>query len=243
MGQVRAFREPTMAGYLRRVVLVFLPVPLAALVPITIAVSASWAAAGWLVLVSVSVSVASLLMCLIMQPPPLPEGLSTRASVRRSLHRYQQVTRLRIALPLAALATGGVAAVTSGGLAPYVAALVLAWPQLLLALPSYHNISRARQSMESWGAQAQLWAALAEPAPEVRPGRRRDQFASLPGHGGAEPAGTPAGGAAQDSGGSARRSHLARPPIRRPAGASRPVPGGPRRPGPGRTGRVRVRRD
>ena len=59
---------------------------------------------------------------------------------------------------------GAAASITGGGLFPYTIALLLAWPQLLLALPGYFTVSRARRAMEAWGAKAYLWAALAQPA-------------------------------------------------------------------------------
>lgn len=232
----RSFREPTMAGYLRRLVLIFLPVPLTLILPLAVAVGATWSAPGWLILLSGSVSVAVLLMCLLIQPPPLPAGLSVRASVRRSLHRYQQITRLRIALPLAALAMGAAAALVGDGLLPYLAALVLAWPQLLLALPGAYSVSRARHSMEAWGAQAQLWTALAEPAPGIRPGMRR--FRSSTAVGWADPV---PGAASSSSGGSGTRSHLARGPMRRAGNSARTGTGSTRRPATTRVVRAPAR--
>jgi hypothetical protein len=47
---------------------------------------------------------------------------------------------------------------------PLFAALALAWPQLLLAMPTFFTITRARRAMEAWGTTAYLWHALSRPA-------------------------------------------------------------------------------
>ncbi|GAB3211985.1 hypothetical protein GCM10027294_36440 [Marinactinospora endophytica] len=159
-----AVQQPTMAGQLRRQVLFFVPVPIPVFLLVALIVGGDWSAKGWTILLAVSVGVASLLLAFVVQPTPLPEGLSAEASVRRSLYRFQQVTWLRIGLALTPIMVGAGAALAGGGLFPLAVAAALAWPQLLLALPGFFVISRARRSMEAWGTKAYLWAGLAQPA-------------------------------------------------------------------------------
>lgn len=161
----RAVLLPTEAGQLRRRVLLFVPWPVPVLAVIVPAVGGAWSAPGWTILLAGSVAVASLLLAVVVQPTPLPEGLSSGASVRRSLHRFQQITTLRIGLALAPVLVGAGASLAGGGLFPLATALVLSWPQLLLAMPVFFTITRARRAMEAWGTRAYLWAALAQPAP------------------------------------------------------------------------------
>ncbi|GAA3757571.1 hypothetical protein HDA32_001800 [Spinactinospora alkalitolerans] len=160
---VEFIQQPTMSGQLRRQVLFYAPLPLPVFALLALAVGGQWSSPGWTILLSASVAVASLLLAFVVQPTPLPEGLSAEASVRRSLHRFRQITGLRIGLAMTPIAVGAGAALAGGGLFPFVAALLLAWPQLLLAVPSFWTVSRARRSMESWGTQAYIWAALAQP--------------------------------------------------------------------------------
>ncbi|MBB6171179.1 hypothetical protein HNR23_001239 [Nocardiopsis mwathae] len=158
-------REPTESGQLTRQVLFFLPTPIPVLILTALAVGGSWSASGWMILLSGSVAVAAMLLAVVVQPTPLPEGLSADASVRRSLHRFRQITALRIALALTPVAVGAGASIAGGGLMPLLVALALAWPQLVLASPIFFTITRARRAMEAWGTKAYLWAALAQPAP------------------------------------------------------------------------------
>ncbi|GAA1779368.1 hypothetical protein GCM10009834_43210 [Streptomonospora arabica] len=160
-----ALRRPTESGQMLRQVLFFIPAPLPVLGIVALLVGGSLSAPGWTILLAGSVGVASLLLALMVQPTPLPEGLSAEASVRRSMHRFRQITNLRIGLALTPVAVGAAAAVVGGGLFPLFAALALAWPQLLLASPTFFTITRARRAMEAWGTRAYLWAALAQPAP------------------------------------------------------------------------------
>ncbi|ASU84540.1 hypothetical protein CDO52_18575 [Nocardiopsis gilva YIM 90087] len=158
-------REPTESGQLTRQVIFFLPVPLPVLALVAIFVGGSLSASGWMILLSGSVAVAALLLAIVVQPTPLPEGLSAEASVRRSLHRFRQITSLRIALALTPVAVGAGASIAGGGMLPLLVALAMAWPQLVLASPLFFTITRARRAMEAWGTKAYLWAALAQPAP------------------------------------------------------------------------------
>ncbi|MFW5419276.1 hypothetical protein J0910_21910 [Nocardiopsis sp. CNT-189] len=162
---VDAVMAPDEAGRLWRTVLVCLPVPIPILALVALAVGGGWSAAGVWILASGSVAVAALLLAAVVQPSPLPEGLSTGASVRRSLHRYRQITTLRIALGLVPVAVGAGCSIAGGGLLPLAAAMALSWPQLALAAPTFFSITRARRAMEAWGTKAYLWAALAQPAP------------------------------------------------------------------------------
>ncbi|GAA1987772.1 hypothetical protein GCM10009799_11740 [Nocardiopsis rhodophaea] len=148
-----------------RQVIFFIPVPLPVLALVALIVGGSWSASGWMILLSGSVAVAALLLAIVVQPTPLPEGLSAEASVRRSLHRFRQITSLRIALALTPVAIGAGASIAGGGMLPLLVALLMAWPQLVLAAPLFFTITRARRAMEAWGTKAYLWAALAQPAP------------------------------------------------------------------------------
>ncbi|WP_082126585.1 hypothetical protein [Allosalinactinospora lopnorensis] len=159
-----AVLRPTETGQLRRQVLFFVPLPIPVFAIVALAVGGSLSAPGWMILLSGSVAIASLLLAVVVQPSPLPEGLSAEASVRRSLHRFRQITTLRISLALTPIAVGAGTAVAGGGLLPLIVALLLAWPQLLLAMPSFFIITRARRAMEAWGTKAYLWAALAQSA-------------------------------------------------------------------------------
>lgn len=235
---VESLCGPTMMGHLRRLVLIFAPVPLALALPLWFLVDGQLSAPGWTILFSASAAITSLLLCALVQPPPLPEGLSPGASVRRSLHRFRQVTRLRIALPMTAVGVGAIASVIGDGLFPFLVALALGWPQLLLALPSYHAVSRARRSMEQRGSRAYLWAALGTPAPAVA---SRDRVPT-PAAGTVEPAPT----SATDTDTAAATP--ARPTAPRPAEPRTPAPAARswrplpnRRPtgGPTRTSRAR----
>ncbi|WP_243742706.1 hypothetical protein [Actinorugispora endophytica] len=158
-------REPTAAGQIRRQVLFFAPIPLLLLGLLALVLRGEWSAPGWTILLSGSVSVGSLLLAVVAQPTPLPEGMPPEVSVRRSLYRFQQITSLRIGLAMTPVVMGAAAAVAGGGLFPYAVALALAWPQLLLALPGYFTVSRSRRAMEAWGTKAYLWAGLAQAAP------------------------------------------------------------------------------
>ncbi len=157
-------QEPTAAGQIRRQVLFYIPLPLLLLGPLALVLDGRWSAPGWTILLSASVAVGALLLACVAQPTPLPAGVPPEVSVRRSLHRFRQITGLRIGLALTPVVMGAAASITGGGLFPYTIALLLAWPQLLLALPGYFTVSRARRAMEAWGAKAYLWAALAQPA-------------------------------------------------------------------------------
>ncbi|WP_184583700.1 hypothetical protein [Lipingzhangella halophila] len=156
--------RPTEAAQLRRQVLFFIPFPLPVLGLVALLVGGRLSAPGWMILLSSSVAVASLLLAVVVQPSPLPEGLSAQASVRRSLHRFRQITALRTGLALTPVVIGAGTALAGGGLMPLLAALVLAWPQLVLAMPTFFTITRARRAMEAWGTRAYLWAGLAQPA-------------------------------------------------------------------------------
>ncbi|MFE3461503.1 hypothetical protein ACFXKD_28515 [Nocardiopsis aegyptia] len=156
--------QPTQEGELRRRVLFWVPVPLPVLGLVALAVGGSLAAAGWTILLAACVGVGSLLLATVVQPTPLPEGLTPPVSARRSLHRFRQFTNLRVVLALVPVVVGAMASIAGGGLYPLLACLVLAWPQLLLALPTFFTITRARRAMEAWGTTAYLWHALSRPA-------------------------------------------------------------------------------
>ena len=156
--------QPTQEGELRRRVLFWVPVPLPVLGVVALAVGGSLAAAGWTILLAACVGVGSLLLATVVQPTPLPEGLTPPVSARRALHRFRQFTNLRVVLALVPVAVGAMASIMGGGLYPLLACLVLAWPQLLLALPTFFTITRARRAMEAWGTTAYLWHALSRPA-------------------------------------------------------------------------------
>ncbi|MFC4563268.1 hypothetical protein ACFO4E_15490 [Nocardiopsis mangrovi] len=162
---VAAVQRPTESGQLWRQVLFYLPAPIPIVGLVALVVGGGFSAPGVTILLSGSVAVASLLLAIVVQPTPLPEGLSAEASVRRSLHRFRQITALRIALALTPIVVGAGASIAGGGLFPVLVALVLAWPQLVLASPTFFTITRARRAMEDWGTKAYLWAALAQPAP------------------------------------------------------------------------------
>ncbi|WP_017573489.1 MFS transporter [Nocardiopsis halotolerans] len=156
--------QPTQEGELRRRALFWLPVPIPVLGLVHLLVGGTLAAWGWTILLAASVGVGTLLLALVVQPTPLPEGLAPQASARRSLHRFRQITGLRISLALVPVAIGAAASVIGGGMYPLFAALALAWPQLLMALPTFFTITRARRAMEAWGTTAYLWHALSRPA-------------------------------------------------------------------------------
>lgn len=156
--------QPTQEGELRRRVLFWVPAPLPVAGLVALIVGGSLSAAGWTILLATSVGVGTLLMSLIVQPTPLPEGLAPPVSARRALHRFRQFTGLRIALALTTMVIGAAAALVGGGLYPLIAALVLGLPQLLLAMPTFFTITRARRAMEAWGTTAYLWHALSRPA-------------------------------------------------------------------------------
>ena len=156
--------QPTQEGELRRRVLFWVPAPLPLLGLVYLLVGGTFSAPGWTILLAASVGVASLLLATVVQPTPLPEGLAPPVSARRSLHRFRQFTQLRLALALAPMVIGACAAIIGGGMYPLFAALLLAWPQLLLAMPTFFTITRARRAMEAWGTTAYLWHALSRPA-------------------------------------------------------------------------------
>ncbi|WP_028648256.1 hypothetical protein [Nocardiopsis sp. CNT312] len=156
--------QPTQEGEVRRRVLFWLPVPLPVLGLVLLLVGGSLSAAGWTILLAASVGMGTLLLSTLVQPTPLPEGLGPQASARRSLHRFRQFTTLRICLALVAVVFGATASILGGGAYPMLAALALAWPQLLMALPTFFTITRARRAMEAWGTTAYLWHALSRPA-------------------------------------------------------------------------------
>ena len=144
--------------------LFWLPAPLPFLGLVHLLVGGTFSAAGWTILLATSVGMGTLLLALVVQPTPLPEGLSPMVSSRRSLHRFRQFTALRIALALVPVVIGAAASVIGGGMYPLFAALALAWPQILLALPTFFTITKARRAMEAWGTTAYLWHALSRPA-------------------------------------------------------------------------------
>lgn len=195
---LRTVQEPTAAGQIRRQVLFHAPIPFVLFGLLALILRGEWSAPGWTILLAGSVTVGSLLLAFLAQPTPLPEGLSPEVSVRRSLHRFRQITGLRIGLSMTSVTIGAAAAITGGGLFPYVAALMLYWPHLLLALPGYYTVSRARRAMEAWGTKAYLWAGLAQPARVEWPlftryfdYRRRVEAAARPGNrAGTEPKAT-----------------------------------------------------
>lgn len=156
--------QPTQEGELRRRVLFWLPAPLPVLGLVYLLVGGAFSAAGWTILLAASVGVGTLLLAMIVQPTPLPEGLAPPVSARRSLHRFRQFTQLRVALALVPMVIGACAAIAGGGMYPLFAALALAWPQLLLAMPTFFSITKARRAMEAWGTTAYLWHALSRPA-------------------------------------------------------------------------------
>ncbi|MFE1168032.1 hypothetical protein [Nocardiopsis sp. NPDC058789] len=156
--------QPTQEGELRRRVLFWLPAPVPVLGLVYLLVGGAMSAAGWTILLAASVGVGTLLLAVIVQPTPLPEGLAPPVSARRSLHRFRQFTQLRVALALVPVVIGAAAAIAGGGMYPLFAALALAWPQLLLAMPTFFTITRARRAMEAWGTTAYLWHALSRPA-------------------------------------------------------------------------------
>ncbi|WP_017577810.1 hypothetical protein [Nocardiopsis kunsanensis] len=168
--------EPTQEGQLRRRVLFWLPAPLPVLGLVALLVGGAQSASGWTILLAASVGVGTLLLALVVHPTPLPEGLTPQVSSRRSLHRFRQFTGLRIALALVPVVIGAAASVIGGGMYPLYAALALAWPQILMALPTFFVVTRARRAMEAWGTTAYLWHALSRPAkvswPVVTPARR-----------------------------------------------------------------------
>ncbi|WP_053615901.1 hypothetical protein [Nocardiopsis sp. NRRL B-16309] len=156
--------QPTQEGELRRRVLFWVPLPLPVLGVVALMVGGTLAAAGWTILLAACVAVGSLLLATVVQPTPLPEGLTPPVSARRSLHRFRQFTNLRVVLALVPVVVGAMASIAGGGLYPLLACLALAWPQLLLALPTFFTITRARRAMEAWGTTAYLWHALSRPA-------------------------------------------------------------------------------
>jgi hypothetical protein len=156
--------QPTQEGELRRRVLFWLPAPLPVLGLVYLLVDGVFSAAGWTILLAASVGVGTLLLAMIVQPTPLPEGLAPPVSARRSLHRFRQFTQLRVALALVPTVIGAAAAIAGGGMYPLFAALALAWPQMLLAMPTFFTITKARRAMEAWGTTAYLWHALSRPA-------------------------------------------------------------------------------
>jgi hypothetical protein len=156
--------QPTQEGELRRRVLFWVPVPLPVLGLVSLVVGGTLAAAGWTILLAACVGVGSLLLAVVVQPTPLPEGLTPPVSARRALHRFRQFTNLRVVLALVPVAIGSMASIAGGGLYPLLVSLLLAWPQLLLALPTFFTITRARRAMEAWGTTAYLWHALSRPA-------------------------------------------------------------------------------
>lgn len=168
--------EPTQEGQLRRRVLFWLPAPLPVLGLVALLVGGTLSASGWTILLAASVGVGTLLLAVIVQPTPLPEGLTPQVSSRRSLHRFRQFTGLRIALALVPVAIGAAASLIGGGMYPLFASLALAWPQILMAMPTFFTITRARRAMEAWGTTAYLWHALSRPSkvtwPLVTSGRR-----------------------------------------------------------------------
>lgn len=144
--------------------LFWLPAPLPVLGVVYLMVGGVYSAAGWTILLAACVGVGTLLLAMVVQPTPLPEGLSPPVSARRSLHRFRQFTGLRIALALVPVFIGAAASVVGGGMYPVFASLALAWPQMLLAIPTFFTITRARRAMEAWGTTAYLWHALSRPA-------------------------------------------------------------------------------
>lgn len=144
--------------------LFWLPAPLPVLGLVYLAVGGQLSASGWTILLAASVGVGTLLLAFLVQPTPLPEGLVPQVSARRSLHRFRQFTGLRIALALVPVVIGAAASVAGGGMYPLLASLLLAWPQLLLAMPTFFTITKARRAMEAWGTTAYLWHALSRPA-------------------------------------------------------------------------------
>ncbi|WP_198659194.1 hypothetical protein [Nocardiopsis sp. FIRDI 009] len=156
--------QPTQEGELRRRVLFWVPAPVPVLALVALAVGGDLSAPGWTILLATSMGVGTLLLALVVQPTPLPEGLSPQVSARRSLHRFRQFTNLRICLALVPVALGATASLVGGGLYPLLAALALSWPQLLMAMPTFFTITRARRAMEAWGTTAYLWHALSRPA-------------------------------------------------------------------------------
>lgn len=161
---VEYVQEPTAAGQIRRQVFFHVPIPVLVLGLLALILRGQWSAPGWTILLAASVAVGTLLLACVAQPTPLPEGVSPEVSVRRSLHRFRQITGLRIGLAMTPVVMGAAASIAGGGLFPYTVAFLLAWPQLLLAFPGYFTVSRARRAMEAWGTKAYLWAALAQPA-------------------------------------------------------------------------------
>ncbi|OLT30364.1 hypothetical protein BJF83_08720 [Nocardiopsis sp. CNR-923] len=159
-----AVLQPTQEGELRRRVLFWVPAPIPILALVYLVVGGDLSAPGWTILLASSVGVGTLLLALVVQPTPLPEGLSPQVSARRSLHRFRQFTSLRVCLALVPVLLGAAASLVGGGLYPLLAALALAWPQLLLALPTFFTITRARRAMEAWGTTAYLWHALSRRA-------------------------------------------------------------------------------
>ncbi|MFI6578762.1 hypothetical protein ACIBFB_23490 [Nocardiopsis sp. NPDC050513] len=159
-----AVLQPTQEGELRRRVLFWVPAPVPVLALVYLLVGGELSAPGWTILLASSVGVGTLLLALVVQPTPLPEGLSPQVSARRSLHRFRQFTSLRVCLALVPVLLGAAASLVGGGLYPLLAALTLAWPQLLLALPTFFTITRARRAMEAWGTTAYLWHALSRRA-------------------------------------------------------------------------------
>lgn len=156
--------QPTQEGELRRRALFWLPAPLPILGLVCLLVEGTFSASGWTILLAASVGVGTLLLALVVQPTPLPEGLSPVVSARRSLHRFRQFTALRIALALVPVVIGAAASIIGGGMYPLFAALALAWPQILLAMPTFFTITKARRAMEAWGTTAYLWHALSRSA-------------------------------------------------------------------------------
>ncbi|GAB3691459.1 hypothetical protein [Nocardiopsis oceani] len=156
--------QPTQEGELRRRVLFWLPAPIPVMGLVYLLVGGTFSAAGWTILLAASVGVGTLLLAMIVQPTPLPEGLAPPVSARRSLHRFRQFTQLRVALSLVPMVIGASAALIGGGMYPLFASLALAWPQLLMAMPTFFTITRARRAMEAWGTTAYLWHALSRPA-------------------------------------------------------------------------------
>jgi hypothetical protein len=156
--------QPTQEGELRRRVLFWIPAPLPVVGLVYFLVGGDLSAPGWTILLAGSVGVGTLVMAMVVPPTPLPEGLAPPVSARRSLHRYRQFVQFRVALALVPMVVGALAALSGGGMYPLFVALALAWPQLLLALPTFFTITRARRAMESRGTTAYLWHALSRPA-------------------------------------------------------------------------------
>jgi len=101
---------------------------------------------------------------------PLPLD-SSGTAVEPATIAVQALEELRrrllssFAVAEAGLLIGVVLAILSGNSAPYLAAVVISWPALVLNGPTQRTIERIRVKLEAAGRPSYLWEALTEPVP------------------------------------------------------------------------------